>query len=211
MNPSGDTVFIVDDNPSVRRGLSRLMRSAGMDVRAFASADEFLAEAAAPDTCGCAVLDLHLPGLDGLELQRRMAENGVRLPAVFISGNADIPSTVAAMQQGALTFLTKPVDDADLLAAVRKGIERCRRHLAASTAVREIRGRIALLTEREKEVMAYMITGTLNKQIAAALGIVEKTVKVHRHRVFEKMEAASIADLVRICDAAGFAGLRPAP
>jgi FixJ family two-component response regulator len=205
-----ETVFIVDDDPSVRRGLTRLMRSAGLDARAFASAGEFLDAVAAPDTCGCAVIDLHMPGLNGLDLQRRMTQGGLRIPSVFISGNGDIPSTVAAMQHGALTFLTKPVHDEELLAAVRKGLERCRRYLAAAACVQEIRGRIAGLTEREQEVMAYVITGTLNKQIATELGIVEKTVKVHRHHVFAKMKVESVADLVRLCDAAGFKGARPA-
>lgn len=211
MSTPEETVFIVDDDPSVRRGLSRLMRSAGLETRAFASAKEFLGAVSAPDTCGCAVIDLHMPGLNGLDLQRRMAESGLRIPAVFISGAGDIPSTVAAMQHGALTFLTKPVHDEELLAAVQKGLQRCRRQLAAAACVQEIRGRIAELTEREQQVMAYVITGTLNKQIAAELAIVEKTVKVHRHRVFEKMQAQSVADLVRLCDAAGFAGIRPAP
>jgi len=210
VSTSEDTVYIVDDDPSVRRGLARLMRSAGLAAQSFATAEEFLTAAPGLSACACAVIDLHMPGVNGLELQRRMAENGLRLPAVFISGQGDIPAAVQAMQHGAVTFLTKPVEDSDLLAAVRKGLERCRRHLTASALVQEIRRRIAELTEREQQVMAYVITGTLNKQIAAELGIVEKTVKVHRHRVVEKMQADSVADLVRLCDAAGFKGIRPA-
>jgi FixJ family two-component response regulator len=210
VTPAPDTVYIIDDDPSVRRGLSRLMRSAGLEVCAFATAEEFLAAVTDPGVCACAVIDLHMPGVNGLELQRRMLESGLRMPAVFISGNGDIPSAVEAMQHGAVTFLTKPAGDEDLLAAVRKGLGRCRRQLSASALVQEIRRRIAALTAREQEVMAYVITGTLNKQIAAALDIVEKTVKVHRHRVFEKMQAASVADLVRVCDVAGFKGVRPA-
>ncbi len=209
MSTPADTVYIVDDDPSVRRGLTRLMRSAGLEALAFATAEEFLAAAAGSRACACAVIDLHMPGVNGLELQRRMDQTGLAVPAVFISGQGDIPSAVEAMQHGAVTFLTKPVDDTDLLESVRRGLERCRRRLAASGAVRQIHARIAELTVREREVMAYVITGTLNKQIAAELGIVEKTVKVHRHHVFGKMQAASVADLVRLCDAAGFRGLRP--
>ncbi|MDB6135282.1 MAG: chemotaxis protein CheY [Verrucomicrobiales bacterium] len=208
MSQSPDTVYIVDDDPSVRRSFSRLMRSADLAVQAFASAEEFLATFTAPDHPACAVLDLIMPGIDGLELQRRMARHGTQLPIVFLSANGDIPSTVKAMQQGALTFLTKPVNDEELLRAIRQGLARHRYQLAASTRVQGIRDHIAVLSEREREIMSFMITGAPNKQIAACLGIMEQTVKVHRSRVFEKMETHNVAELVRLCTAAGFSAAR---
>lgn len=204
-----ETVYIIDDDPSVRRSLSRLMRQAGYRESIFASGEEFLA--ATPETFAapvCVVIDLQMPGLGGLELQRRInRQNGGVAPCsvVFISGNGDIPATVEAMRQGAVTFLTKPFEEEDLLGAIAEGLATHRDVLAGTARTEELRSRIATLSPREQEVMARVITGALNKQIAAELGIVEQTVKVHRARVMEKMGVVSVAELVRSCDAAGFA------
>jgi FixJ family two-component response regulator len=206
MSETNHTVFIVDDDPSVRRSLSRVVRQTGMEARAFASAEEFLETQAAPLAHpACLVLDLHMPGLSGLELQQKLARHSAPCPVVFISGNGDIPATVQAMRQGAVTFLTKPFDNDDLLRAISEALEKHRALLDSDAQVRAIRERVNELTEREREVMSWVITGALNKQIAAELGIVENTVKVHRARVMEKMRVVSVAELVRVCALAGFA------
>jgi FixJ family two-component response regulator len=195
----------VDDDPSVRRGLSRLVRSAGMGAQAFASAEEFLeSQTVAQDRPACVVVDLQMPGLSGLELQDRLAARPLACPAIFVSGNGDIPSTVQAMKQGAVTFLAKPFNDEDLLRAIAEALERHRILLQSGAQVHAIRQRMSELTDREREVMAWVITGALNKQIASRLSIAEKTVKVHRGRVMEKMQVSSVAELVRLCAAAGF-------
>lgn len=200
------TVFIVDDDPSVRRSLSRVVRQEGLEVHAFASAEEFLEAQAVPSVHpACVVLDLHLPGLSGLELQQHLAANSAACPVIFISGNGDIPVTVKAMRQGAVTFLTKPFDNGELLRAVAEALEKHRALLDSDAQVRAVRERMDQLTDREREVMSWVITGALNKQIAAGLGIVENTVKVHRARVMEKMRVVSVAELVRLCALAGFA------
>jgi FixJ family two-component response regulator len=205
ISPSTATVFIIDDDSSVCRFLSRLVRQAGLEAHAFPSAEEFLLTFPGPVTHpACLVLDLKMPGLGGLELQRELASNPAPCPVIFISGNGDIPSTVQAMRQGALTFLTKPFENADLLHAVDEALEEHRRLLASSSQIHSIRDRIAHLTEREREVMAWVITGALNKQIADELGIAIQTVKLHRGRVMEKMHVVSVAELVRLCDSAGF-------
>lgn len=199
------TVIIVDDDSSICRSLSRLVRSAGLEARAFASAEEFLATR--PETWqrpACLVLDLQMPGIDGLELQRELSAGPAPCPVIFISGNGDIPLTVQAMKQGAVTFLTKPCDDKDLLRSIFEALEIHRNSLTSATQVHAIRDRMDALTEREREVMGWVITGALNKQIAGHLGISEKTVKVHRGRVMEKMHVASVAELVRLCETAGF-------
>ena len=203
--PPAPTVLIVDDDPSVRRCLSRIVRQAGWEARAFPSAEEFLQEL--PDPLlqpGCLVLDLQLPGLGGLGLQREIGAGPAPWPVIFISGHGDIPATVKAMQQGAETFLTKPFDDTALLDAISGAVRKHRAAIEASCRRSNLRRRIDSLSQREREVMAWVITGALNKQIAASLGIVEQTVKVHRARVMEKMRAASVAELVRLCDSAGF-------
>lgn len=198
-------VLIVDDDASVCRSLSRLLRQKGMSTRSFASAEEFLlAPAETWRHPACMVLDLQMPGLNGLELQQRLARHPATCPIVFISGNGTIPATVQAMQQGAVNFLTKPFDSDDLLRAVHEALEQHRHQLKTGARVLTVTTRIQSLTDREREVMAWIITGALNKQIAAHLGIVEKTVKVHRARVLEKMQAGSVADLVRLCEVAGF-------
>jgi FixJ family two-component response regulator len=203
--PSPPAVFIVDDDSSVRRSVTRIVRQAGFEVRGFASAEEFLAarlESAEPPAC--LVLDLRMPGIGGLELQRELAADPAPCPVIFISGNGDIPATVQAMKQGAVTFLSKPFDHDELLQAIHEAVTRQRDLLATSSRVSEVRRRIGLLSGRESEVMAWVISGALNKQIAGELGIVEQTVKVHRARVMEKMQVVSVAELVRLCDLAGF-------
>ena len=199
------TVYIIDDDSSVRRSLARLVRDGGHAVETFASAEAFLeALPAAFAGPACAVVDLQMPGLGGLELQEKLVERAAPCPVVFMSGNGSIPETVQAMRQGAVTFLTKPIHDEDLLGAVAEGLAAHRRLLAGSLLADEIRRRIDSLSDRERETMAWVIAGALNKQIAHELEIAERTVKFHRSRVMEKMGVASVADLVRLCDAAGF-------
>lgn len=202
-----ETIYLVDDDPSVRRSLSRLVRQAGYEDQAFDSAEAFLA--ACPASFGhpsCAVVDLQMPGLSGLELQQRIKDHPAPCPVIFISGHGDIPSSVQAMRQGAVTFLTKPFDDEALLRAISEGLASHRGLLATTARESAASGRIAKLSDREREVMAWVITGALNKQIAGHLDIVEQTVKVHRSRVMEKLGVVSVAELVRLCDAAGFKG-----
>jgi FixJ family two-component response regulator len=213
MNPAIPAVYIVDDDASVRRSLSRLVRQSGMDARAFASAEEYLLSHDKPvQQPACLVVDLTMPGLSGLDLQTELARRSNNRPVIFISGNADIPSTVRAMRQGAVTFLPKPFEPAELLRAIAEALEMCRKQLAADVEINDIAVRVGELTAREREVMSWVITGALNKQIAAELGIVERTVKVHRSRVMEKMQVLSVAELVRLCDAVAFApAVRPQP
>jgi FixJ family two-component response regulator len=199
------TVFIIDDDASVRRYLTRLVRQAGMEALAFPSAEDFLnARTSAPLRPACLVLDLQMPGIGGLQLQRELASDPAPCPAIFISGNGDIPSTVKAMKQGAVNFLTKPFESDDLLRAIGEALETHRRLLASAAQVRAIRANISRLTDREREVMAWVISGALNKQIAGELGIAEQTVKLHRGRVMEKMRTVSVAELVRLCAGAAF-------
>ena len=197
-------VAIVDDDPSVRRGLQRLIRSAGWKAETFASAQEFLARprAAFPS---CLVLDLQLPGLSGLDLQKRMAEVDLGVPIVFLTGHGDIPASVQAMKAGAVEFLTKPVDEQELLRAIQGAVERDRRARLQRAETSELRERYKSLTAREQEVMQRVISGMLNKQIAAGLNITEDTVKFHRGHIMRKMRADSLADLVRM---AGDLGIR---
>ncbi|MBL9151562.1 MAG: response regulator transcription factor [Verrucomicrobiales bacterium] len=199
------TVFIIDDDASVRRSLSRLVREGGHAVETFGSAEDFLT---ALPTLGarpaCALIDLQMPGLGGLELQEILMARACPCSIVFMSGNGSIEATVQAMRGGAITFLTKPIHDEDLLAAIAEGLDHHRRRLSASLQAEDIRRRIATLSDRERETMAWVITGALNKQIADRLDIAERTVKAHRSRVMEKMGVASVAELVRLCDAAGF-------
>jgi FixJ family two-component response regulator len=202
MSFSGERVFIVDDDPAVRLSLARLLRSAGLEPIAFESSEEFLRNLGA-DAAGCAILDVTLPGLDGLALQRELASRGSELPVIFLTGHGDIPGSVQAMKGGAEDFLTKPVDDEVLLAAVRRALETDRAGRESRRERAEIRLRLESLTPREREVMRGVAAGRLNKQIASDLGIAEKTVKVHRGRVMEKMAASSIAELVRMVDRAG--------
>jgi len=190
-------VFVVDDDPSLRHALTNLLRSVGLRVETFGSAREFLA-GPRPDAPGCLVLDVRLPGLSGLDLQRELAAAQIDLPIIFITGYGDIPMTVRAMKAGAVEFLTKPFRDQDLLDAMQQALERDRvawRRRAALAAVRQCYAR---LTPREREVMRLVVAGLLNKQVAAELGTSEIMVKVHRGQVMRKMQAASVADLVRM-------------
>jgi FixJ family two-component response regulator len=195
-------VFVVDDDPSVRRSLTRLLASAGYTVEAFASAKEFLARESYPGPC-CLVLDVRMPGLNGLDLQETLAATGRRMSIVFVTGHIDVPMSVMAMKRGAADLLTKPVDDTDLLAAVRRALAKDVEDLGEETRVADVRRRVNLLSPRETEVFALVVTGMPNKQIAAALGISEKTIKVHRARVMDKMQAGSVAELVRLADRVG--------
>jgi FixJ family two-component response regulator len=201
MSPT-PTIFIVDDDAAVRKGIARLLRSAGLSVAAFASPREFL-EHHDPKAPGCLVLDVAMPGLNGLELQQSLLANGHELAIVFLTGHGDIPMSVQAMKRGAVDFLTKPVNDHDLLAAVRVAIEKDRLQRAERAEVADIQQRLATLTPRELEVLQHVITGQLNKQIAADLGTVEKTIKVHRARVLEKMHVHSVAELVHLAGRVG--------
>ena len=207
MPESQAVVFVVDDDASVREALQRLVRSAGLRVEAFASAEEFLNRARTEGPC-CLVLDVRLPELSGLDLQRRMVDTNNEMPIVFITGHGDIPTTVRAMKAGAVEFLTKPLVEGDVLESIRLAIARDRavRDHHAETAA--LRARYASLTPREEEVMAWVVSGLLNKQIAGELGISEETVKVHRGHVMRKMEADSLAALVRMSERLGIAHRR---
>ncbi len=200
--PPSPTVFVVDDYAPVRSAVSRLLRAAGFAVAAFASPEEFLAQYD-PHTPGCLVLDLDMPAVNGLELQRILARKGSVLPIIFLTGHGDIPKSVQAMKRGAIDFLTKPVNDENLLAAVRAAIEKDRALRREQTKLSEIRARLATLTPREREVLEHVVTGKLNKQIAGDLGTVEQTVKVHRARVMQKMRVQSVAELVRLTERCG--------
>jgi FixJ family two-component response regulator len=193
---------VVDDDPSVLRALTRLLSAAGLQARGFPSPAAFL-QAHDPATPGCLLLDLALPGLDGLEVQQALSAADCARPIVFITGRGDIPTTVRAMKGGAVDFLTKPVKDRDLLAAVRNAIEIDRAAREAQAEMGALRQRLASLTPREREVLAHVVAGRLNKQIAADLGTVEKTIKVHRARIMEKMAVRSLADLVRVAERLG--------
>jgi FixJ family two-component response regulator len=195
-------VFVVDDDPAVRKALSRLLESVGFNVRCFASALEFLHQHDRSQA-GCLLLDLAMPGLNGLELQEALAASGCERSIVFISGHADVPKSVKAMKAGAVDFLTKPFEDEVLLTAVRAAIEKDL-HARSTRTIREsVEQRLATLTQREREVLEHVVSGQLNKQIAADLGIVEKTIKVHRSRVMAKMRVTSVAELVRIAEQVG--------
>jgi FixJ family two-component response regulator len=195
-------VSVVDDDPSVRRSLARLIKGAGYRVEAFASANEFLAR---PPEEGpaCLLLDVRMPGLTGLDLQETLAIAAHSTSIVFITGYRDVRASVKAMKGGAVDFLTKPVNDEELLGAIERAVARASAARLEEDRVTEIRERIKTLTPREAEVFALVVTGMLNKQIAFELGISEKTVKVHRARVMEKMRAGSVAELVRLADEAG--------
>jgi FixJ family two-component response regulator len=202
MNHAGPTIFVVDDDPAVLKSLSRLLRSARLDVVTFSSPQEFLGRHE-PSAPGCLVLDVAMPGLNGLELQEALAVKGSEVPIIFLTGHGDIPMSVQAMKRGAVDFLTKPVNDEDLLKAVHVAVEKDRIAREVRAELDEIQQRLATLTPREREVMEHVISGQLNKQTAADLGTVEKTIKVHRARVMEKLKVQSVAELVRLAERAG--------
>src|SRR6267143_791629 len=195
-------VFVVDDDVSVREGLGSLIRSAGLRVETFASAQKFL-DSPRSDVASCLVLDVRLPGLSGLDLQKRMAQANIEIPIIFITGHGDIPMTVQAMKAGAVEFLTKPFRDQDLLDAIQQALERDSKAREQRAEVEVLRSRFDLLTPREREVMPLVVAGLLNKQVAGELGTSEASVKVHRQHVMTKMGAGSLAALVRMADRLG--------
>ena len=201
MTATEPIVFIIDDDISARRGLTRLVRAAGMQTQSFASADDFLAR---EGECGpgCIVLDVQMPGVTGPELHERLRKAEYSLPVIFLSAHGDVPMTARAMKNGAVDFLTKPVDRDELLGAISTSIARDAENRSRSAEVNHLREKLQSLTEREHEIMTYVITGMLNKQIAAHLEIAEDTVKIHRGRVMHKLGIGSVAELVRLCERA---------
>jgi FixJ family two-component response regulator len=202
MNECEPLVFIVDDDLSVRRSTERLVRSAGFNVQSFASAGEFLKNPR-PEGPACLVLDVRMPGLNGMDLQRELNQSGIRIPIIFITGHGDIPMSVRAMKAGAAEFLTKPFRSRSLLDAIRAAIERDRSASRERSQIGEVRGHYDQLTPREREVMALVVAGMLNKQIASELATTERTVKFHRAHIMQKMNAKSVADLVRMAEKLG--------
>ena len=207
MNDASQMVFLIDDEPSVLKALARVIGATGFRTASFSSPQSFL-EQYEPAARGCIVLDVSMPGLTGLELQQALIEKNCSLPIVFLTARGDIPTSVRAMKHGAVDFLTKPVDDNDLIAAVDRALAREATDHVRRAQITELQMRFSTLTSREQEVLGHVIAGRLNKQIAAVLGTTEKTVKVHRARVMEKMQAQSLAELVRL---SGTAGISPTP
>lgn len=199
MSEPESIVFVVDDDPSVRSAIKRLIGSVGLQVELFGSAKEFLASRL-PNVPSCLVLDIRLPGISGLTLQRQLAEANGQIPIIFITAHSDVPMTVRAMKAGAVEFLTKPFGDQDLLDAVHLALERDRGRRQQAEELAALRERFELLSPREREVVGMVVSGMLNKQIAARLGTAENTVKVHRSRAMEKMQANSLADLIKMME-----------
>jgi FixJ family two-component response regulator len=202
MSEDKGIVFVVDDDPSMRRSLESLLRSVGHEVRLFASAPDFM-QAARNDVPGCLVLDVRLPGMSGLAFQQELTKAGVMVPIIFITGHGDVPMSVRAMKAGAAEFLTKPFDDQVLLDAVHAALERDRANRRADAGLATLRARYDGLTERERQVMGHVAAGWVNKRIAAEIGLSVVTVKVHRGQVMRKMQAKSVAELVRMADRLG--------
>ncbi|HEY8159862.1 MAG TPA: response regulator transcription factor [Methylobacter sp.] len=202
MNESAPTVLVIDDDPSVLKSLARLLCSIELNVTTFSTPEEFL-DQFEPGIHGCLVLDVAMPNLNGLELQQELAARGNELPIIFLTGHGDIPMSVQAMKQGAVDFLTKPVHDQDLIEAIYAAIETNRMSRRTHDELNEIRKKLSTLTPREREVLDHVVSGRLNKQIAADLGTVEKTIKVHRAHLMTKLKVRSLADLVRLAERAG--------
>ena len=202
INDQTPTVFLIDDDPSARRGLSRVIRIAGFNVVVFASAEDFLARPH-HNGPGCIVLDVKMPGLSGLELQAEITKKVCAMPIIFISGHSDVPTTAEAMKEGAVDFLTKPVDRDHLLEAIRTALDNDQASRQAHAEHEQIRAKLDKLTPREFEVMRFVVAGLLNKQIAYKLGITEDTVKIHRGRMMSKIDVVSVADLVRLTQKVG--------
>jgi len=202
VNADDSIVFVVDDDPSVRRSLQRLLRTAGYPTETFGSVADFLSREH-HSGAGCLVLDVRLPEISGLEASEKLSQANYYLPTVFITGHADVPTSVRAMKGGAVDFLSKPVRDDDLLAAVRTALDQERQQSRVRAEVDQIRRRVASLTPREQEVLRYVVAGNINKRIAALLGVAEKTIKVHRARIMQKMQTAALAALVRAAQKAG--------
>jgi FixJ family two-component response regulator len=198
MNVGDAIIHVIDDDAAVRRALSRLLRSDGMRVEVYATADDFLAHQPLIGT-GCVILDVQMPGMSGPDLQNYLADSGQTLPVIFLTGHGDIPTSVQSMKKGAVDFLLKPVDGDILLRTVRTALERNTAEQAHCRQLQDVQRHLSLLSPREREVLEHVLRGRLNKQIAADLGIAEKTVKVHRGRVMEKMETASLAKLIQMC------------
>jgi len=196
------TVYVVDDDPSVRAGLSRLLQSMGLTVKTFASAREFLEQTVSEEP-GCLIVDLRMPAMNGLELQEQLMTRNLNLPVIFLTGYGTVPASVRAMKRGAVDFLEKPVDDQVLLDAIYQALEKDRGNRHDQAEVKSIQDRLKSLTPREYEVFTLITTGLLNKQVAYELGTAEKTIKVHRARIMEKMHCESLAQLVRIAEKAG--------
>jgi FixJ family two-component response regulator len=201
---SEPTVHIIDDDPSARSGLTRLVRATGMKVESFSSAADFLASGKR-DGPGCIVLDVQMPGMTGPELQEELSKSEYCMPIIFLSAHGDVPTTAQTMKKGAVDFLTKPVDRADLQSAIRASLARDAENRAQLAVRGSTNEQLATLTPREHEVMRYVISGLLNRQIAGELGIAEDTVKIHRRRVMQKLGIDSVAELVRLCEKAGVA------
>jgi FixJ family two-component response regulator len=201
-------VFVIDDDESMRRALANLFQSVGLKVEAFGSAPEML-QSNIPDVASCLVLDIRLPGSSGLDFQTELAKAGIHIPIIFMTGHGDIPMTVRAMKGGAVDFLTKPFRDQDMLDAVVTAIERDRKRREADKVVANLQELLETLTPREREVLALVSSGLMNKQVAAELGLAEITVKIHRGHIMKKMGARSLADLVRKAETLGISRIKP--
>ena len=208
VSAKGPVVFVVEDDPSIRRALTNLFQSVGLEVEVFGSASEML-QSKLPDVASCLVLDVRLPGLSGLDFQTELARANIQTPIIFMTGHGDIPMTVRAMKGGAVDFLTKPFRDQDMLDAVMMAIERDRKRREADKIVASLQTRFEALTSREREILALVSSGLMNKQIAAELGLAEITVKIHRGHIMKKMGAKSLADLVMKAETLGIRRTKP--